>query len=335
MTQAGETFDFVMARTAVGAYNDAQDVRIGMMNRIRDIVRKKREGIPFDAVEEEKDQSDFSSEYNDENLPDLIVEMLEEGTITEHEHTYLEKMLNVGQRAQAIENEYSDIMQIARSEPIYSEWLKDVTGIGDITTAKLLHQFGYCEKFPRVSNLWSYCGLTPDKTGRKKGEQLSHSPQAKTLLWNVGLNLIRSQSKYTDEFYYPYKEYQTKKMKQVEDIEYQIVNIKADNGHVIPATFEIGEEVQSLKDSEQAGEDVVRNRGKMLFKGTPPESEGHLDNRARRYLAKKFIKHYWAIARDLKGLDVPDEWVLTHGGHDKETDTFENPFYAKRIVTTG
>lgn len=318
------SFDYAIARIAVGAYDDAQDVRTSMMNRIRDVVRKKNEGIPFDVVEEEKEDKDFDSKYNDDNLPDLIEEMLEEGKITEHEHSYLQKMLNVARQAMQVENEYSDIMQIARSEPIYNEWLQHVRGVGDVFTAKLLHKFSYCEDFPRVSNLWSYCGLTPDKTSRKKGEQLDYDPQAKTLLWNVCNNLIRQNQRYKDEFYYPYKEKQISRMKYVEDIEYKIINIEAENGHMIPATFEV--------DNEKAKENVVRH-GTMLFKGTPPESDGHVDNRARRYLASKFIKHYWAIARDLQGLDIPDEWVITHGGHEKETDTFENPFYAKQIVT--
>ena len=52
-TKNGEVTKAI-ARIGVGAYYDYQEVRKSMMNRVRDLVRKKEENIPFDEPEPEK-----------------------------------------------------------------------------------------------------------------------------------------------------------------------------------------------------------------------------------------------------------------------------------------
>lgn len=287
-------FDQHLARIAAGAYDDAQDVRKSMLNRVRDLIRKKNEDIPFDQVEDEKEDPDYDAKYQDDNLPDLIEEMHADGTLTEREYDYISKMLDAANAAISVENQYEGVMAIAQAEPIFADWLTNVYGVGVILTAKLLHRLGYCEDFERVSNLWSYAGWAPGQE-RTQGEQLNYSPKLKTLTWNVADCIIKQgdRSLYREHFYDPYKTKQLRRMERAEGM--------------TEAQLE-----------EQPW--------------TPPQSKGHADNRARRYLAKKFLKHYWAIARDMRGLETPDEWVITHGGHEKETDTFENPFYAKRAL---
>lgn len=289
----GNQFDQNLARIAVGGYDDAQELRKQQMNRVRDIVRKKREDIVFDTVEEEKDteEQNFSKEYKDENLPDLIDEMLDNDKLTKREHDYLTKMLDAGKTAEKVENQFQDVFDITSGEPVYREWLSNVNGVSTTLTARLLHRFGYCEDFDRVSDLWSYCGLTPGSK-REKGEQMSFDPQAKKVAWLVADCMMKQgdRSAYRREFFDPYKNKQLKRMEMAEDM----------------------------------------TEGQLDEKNwTPPESQGHAHNRAMRYLAKKFLKHYWAISRDIKGLDMPDEYIIAHGGHEKREDTWENPMYAK------
>lgn len=290
---AGSAFDQQIARIAVGAYDDAQDVRTAMMNRVRDVIRKRNEDIPFDEVEDEKDEDDkdYDAKYKDENLPDLVEVMLDDGDLTDREYEYLTQMLDAARQAKSVENQYKGVMQITETEPIFTHWLTHVYGVSTILTARLIHQFGYCEKFEKVSNMWSYSGLAPGQE-RVAGEQLSYSPEAKTLAWLVADRMIMqgNNSFYKQEFYDPYKEKQMRRMEMAEE----------------------------MTDEELAEK-----------KWSPPNSRGHADTRARRYLAKKFLKHYWALSREMQGLDTPDEWVITHGGHEKRTDTFENPFYAR------
>lgn len=284
-------FDQNLARIAVGGYDDLQEIRKAQMNRVRDIIRKKNEGIAFDETEDEKEDRSFDSKYKDENLPELLDEMKDEGKIDSEEYKYLEKMLKTGDLAEEMEKEYQNVMDITASEPIYREYLSNVFGVSSTLTARLINRFGYCEDFDRVSHLWSYCGLTPSSS-REKGEQLDYDPQAKKLAWLVADCMMKGgdRSAYRTHFFDPYKEKQLKRKDMAEDM------------------------------TEAQLEEKT---------WTPPESQSHAHNRAVRYLAKKFLKHYWAIARDIKGEEVPDEYIIAHGGHEKKEDTWENPFYAK------
>lgn len=329
-SRAGTTFDQHIARIAVGAYDDAQDVRTSLMNRIRDVVRKKNEDIPFDEVEDEKEDPDYDAKYQDDNLPDLIEAMREEGKLTDHEFQYLKELLDATNAASKVEERYKAVMEITEAEPIYTEWIDHVYGVSTILTARLIHKFGYCEDFDRVSQLWSYSGFAPGNDKRERGEQLGFDPQAKTLGWLIADRIVMQgdSSRYRTEFYDPYKEQQLHRMELAEDGTCLICEQEPAMSAQDP-TKEFKEEGPEGLDWDQ---DVCPSCYMDADGGVPsaPESRGHADARAKRYLAKKFLKHYWAIARDMRGLEVPDEWVITHGGHDKREDTWENPFYAKR-----
>lgn len=311
-TQQTSQFDRALIRTAVAGYNDAQEVRSAMNNRVRDIVRKKREDIPFDKVEDEKDEDDYAEEYQDDNLADLLEEMRAEGKLTDHENEYLQQMLDTVAVAEDIEDRYEKMFALTKEEPIYEAYLQYVYGVSTTRAAKLLHMFGYAEDFEKVSNMWSYSGLAPGQE-RERGEKLGYNPDAKTLLWQCADGMIKQgeRSLYREHFYDPYKKKQEARMEAVDGIDYEVKRVESD-GQTINATFD---------------ED-----GEMLFHGSPPESQGHADARARRYLMKKFAKHYWYFARDLAGKETPDEYILTHGGHGKRTETFENPVYAQRVL---
>lgn len=312
------TFDHHIARLAAGGYLDMQDVRQAQMNRIRDVVRKRNEGISFDETEDEKDEDDYDSKYKDDNLPDIIEEMREAGDFDEHEMTYINMMLETAALAEQAEDRYTRVMGLCKTEPLYDEWLENVFGVSTTLAAQLLAKFGYCENRTKVSQLWAYSGLAPGQE-RTRGEKLGYDPEARTLAWKVAKQMIMGgdRSRYRVEFYDTYKAKQEARMEAVggsdadEGEDYEIRQIEQSDGTQIPATY-VG--------------------GERLFKGTPPNSQGHAELRSNRYLSKKFLKHYFAIARDIKGFDVRDEWVLEHGEHEKRTDSFENPFYAKRAI---
>lgn len=373
-TRAGSTFDQHIARIAVGAYDDAQDVRTSLMNRIRDIVRKRNEGIPFDEVEDEKDDDSFDAKYKDDNLPELIEEMRDEEKLTSHEFEYLKEMLDAVRAASKVEERYKGVMHITEGEPIFTEWIEHVNGVSTTLTARLLHKYGYCEDFDRVSQLWSYSGLAPGQEP-VKGEKLSYDPEAKTLAWLVADRIIMQgdNSRYKREFYDPYKETQMERYQEAECAycgnspsehspdgcdEFVAEKLRAHIERIVYSddppisedqlprldALDVGAlkryVTETLDGDLPEGElnDFDWSRDFDLPEGhpgeaSPPKSKGHAHNRAVRYLAKKFLKHYWYIARDIQGLDTPDEWVITHGGHEKQEDTFENPAHARRVLT--
>lgn len=333
MTETTSQFDQNLARIAVGAYDDAQDVRTAMMNRVRDIVRKKNEGIPFDEVEEEKDadERDFDNKYKDENLPEIVEQMRHDDKLTEREFDYLREMLAAGQQAREIEEQYKTVMEITETEPIYEQWLSNVMGVSSTLTARLIHQFGYCEDFSRITKMWAYSGLAPGQS-RTKGEKCDYNPEAKTLLWKVADCMIKmgDRSRYRVEFYDPYKNKQIRRMKSAEcefcgeappDHDRDGCD-EFHDAHGEDATFTLGHFELGDRDPDNA---------------TPPWSRGHADARARRYLMKKFAKHYWYHARRIQGLETPDEYIFVHGDedgnvHDKKMDTFEAPMHALKVL---
>ena len=339
-----DEFNRKYARIVAGAYDDAQDIRKSMANRVRDLIRKKNEDIPFDEKEEKKEEKSFDKKYKDDNLPDLIEQMREEGKLTKREFQYLAKMLDTQAKAKEVENHYKRMMDVVKEDPLYTTWLKNVMGVSTVLTARLLNVFGYCERFDRVSNMWSYAGMTPNSK-RKKGEKLSFSPKAKGLGWVVADCIMKcgSKSLYRTKFFDPYKDEQLEKMEMVEDRKTEVKQIvevtkfDENNGTKRFLKEQYDGDLEQLKSDDEVSVNIVPatidiETKEILFTGTAPKSRGHAHNRAMRYLAKKFLKHYWAISRSLLDLETPDEYIIAYGGHSKRTDTFENPFYAKDVL---
>ncbi len=192
-----ETLKFT-GRIIAGAYYDFQKIRIETLNRIRDIIRKKAEGIPFDQVEEKKEKKTYDAKYNDKNLLEALEKLKEEGKFTEKEYDYLSKSIDAAINTGKIENQYKRLMMgYIVTEPIYQTFLLKIRGIGPVLSANLIKNFGYCEKFEYVSSLWRYCGLAVINgvaEKRKKGEKLSYSPRLKTLAWKIGDSFIKQNT---------------------------------------------------------------------------------------------------------------------------------------------
>lgn len=369
------TFGKQLARTAASGYDDAQQLRLSTMNRVRDVVYRKREGIPFDEVQEEKEEIKFESEYDDDELPKLVDELENDGKLTTDERDYLDEMLAVAQNASQVEEQFEDLMRVATTEPIYTEWLEHVYGVSHVLTAKLIHKFGYCETFDRVSHVWSYSKLAPGQK-RQRGEKANFDPEARKLLWIVADRIIMQgdRSHYKKEFYDPYKAEQEERMKhssckhcgeptsehrshhgcpeferkKEQDIEYHENKIlEAENSINENSSEDFIEFIEEeVADQRKAIERINDKKftldefdmpARFPEEATPAWNQAHAHERAKRYLSKKFIKHYWYIARNIKGLPTPDEYILVHGDeeeHQKIINSFENPAYAKRILAT-
>ena len=80
--------------------------------------------------------------------------------------------------------------------PVY-QWCKEVRGLGAKLAGKLLAGIGDIQRFPNPASLWSYCGVgDAEKTKRKTGEQLSHSPKMRAALYNIEASFIKAGSQY-------------------------------------------------------------------------------------------------------------------------------------------
>lgn len=80
--------------------------------------------------------------------------------------------------------------------PVY-QWCKEVRGLGDKLTAKLLAGIKDIRRFPNPASLWSYCGVgDASKEKRQTGNQLSHSPKMRATLYNLQEAFIKAGSQY-------------------------------------------------------------------------------------------------------------------------------------------
>lgn len=101
------------------------------------------------------------------------------------------ELLRIERKAQKILEE--DLEQM----PLY-QWLKQVKGLGILTSAQLLAIVGDMTRFPMPSSLWHYFGVGDPKTDRKiTGVEARYNPKAKALLLGViGQNFLRKNSQY-------------------------------------------------------------------------------------------------------------------------------------------
>jgi len=193
-----------LGRVVSEGFYDHQQIRIAEMNRVRDVLRKKNEGIAFDEVEEKKEKKTYDEKYKDENLSGLLEQMLIEQKITQEEHDYINNVIILHREALKNEDKYEKLMgQFVSQEKAYTEFLKHVRGIGMILSANIIKSFGYCEKYNHVSSLWKHCGLhvVAGKAPKKvKGQKLDFNPKLRTMCWKIGDSFVKSRSPYR-EFY--------------------------------------------------------------------------------------------------------------------------------------
>jgi len=190
------TISLEFGELAADGYNAYQSIRIAQNSRVRDIIRKKIEGIPLDQPEEKKETKKYDKKFKDENILKFLDELISDGKITDSEKQYIWKLLNISNETSKTEKNYKKLMdQFLKKEKIWYMWLEKVKGISSVLGSNLVNNFGYCEKYNHVSSLWRHCGYDPDGAkGRRKGETISYNPKLKTFVWKIGDSFIKQRT---------------------------------------------------------------------------------------------------------------------------------------------
>lgn len=269
-----------IGRIVAGAYYDMQEVRKATKNRIRDVIRKKAEGIDFDEVEEEKEEDDYSQKYTDDQLFEEWKNLKEKGDITEEEFKYVKKCWEVAKESKKIERKYkTQMMDYVKQEPIYIKFLQHVRGIGPVLSANLIKEFGNCSTYDTVSALWKHTG-NHVKNGKapklKKGEDISYSPKLRTLTWKISDCLMKA------------------------------------NKAVYRRIYDSEKKRQLAKEYEKG---YLADKYNGYDKEDTQLSKGHAHNRALRKMRKIFLAHYWSASRELDGLETRESYVKEKLGH--------------------
>ncbi|MHA2265864.1 MAG: TIGR-Tas system RNA-guided endonuclease, partial [Candidatus Thorarchaeota archaeon] len=237
-------------RALVGSYYDIQKGRIGFENRTRAVKQRKTE---------------LTSDIKDEQS---ILKSVER-SIEKRIKTEIEK------------------------HAIYTEWLKGIKGIGPVLAGGLIAYIerydpetdtvDSIERFPRVSNLWSYVGLGDPKQKRRKGVQSKHSSNLKTHCWKIAKSLVMSgkrEGKLMSDYaklYMKKKAYYTKNNKPFE------IHIDDAKGYCL--ADDIG---SSDKGTNISHDNCAKIKGELneLYDGmvNVVKTKGHIDAMAKRYM---------------------------------------------------
>ncbi len=170
-----------------------------------------------------------------------------------------------------------DLEKLAKQFPVYA-WIETVPGVGALLLAEIIGEAGAVGEYRTVAGLWKRMGqavIDGERQRRKKGEEeaLKHGfcPERGAIMFNVGSSLIGCMglgprprvgepvSQRHNEWSYYQRLFVEQLRKEVEK----------DPAHARPA-----------KVQAKTG-DLVESFSK------------HAANKARRYVAKRFLRHLW------------------------------------------
>lgn len=201
---------------------------------------------------------------------------------------------------ESCEREYERIVwREIRDEPIVTEWLIRVRGIGKRLAGLLVAIIGDVERFPTTSKLWAYAGLHV-KDGRavkrEKGEKANWSAELKTTCWKIGKSFVKAGGPYR-ELYDTYKQY--------------LVARELRNGNVIwgingDGTMYVG----------HAPPEVLASSEPLIPPKNPEWTLGRIDAMATRRTVKIFLSHLWQVWWEINGKTAPTKpFVEERLGH--------------------
>lgn len=171
-----------------------------------------------------------------------------------------------------------------KSVPVW-QWLKTVKGIGPAMAGGLVAWIDDISRSPHVSSLWKYAGLhvvDGAAPGRKRGEKAPWNWRLKTHTWKCVKQLLMAQSPKTGGGFYDtwYRKYKSDEVEKCERAGMKIVPSAG-----LP----------------------TKNKKKYEPEGTI--SIGHVDNRAKRKVAKLFLAHVWHVWRAMDGLPTESPYA--------------------------
>jgi len=264
-----------VGRIVAGSFYDMQQIRIGTKNRIRDVIRKKVDGVPFDAVEEKKEEKTYGKKYTDKQLFKLWEELKEEKRISQKEFDYVMECWEIAKESEKVEKKYEKAMlNFVSNEEVYNQFLDKIRGIGAVLSANLIKEFGNCGRYDTPAKLWAHCGqsviggLAPR---RIKGQTISYNPRLKTLAWKISDCLLKANKGIYRQIYDTTKQdYAGRRYKKGE---------------------------------------LEAKYGKPYKEKDIKLSKGHAHNIALRKMRKIFLANFWECAREVNNLPIREPFA--------------------------
>lgn len=164
------------------------------------------------------------------------------------------------------------------------QWLKTVKGIGPAMAGGLVGWIDDISKSPHPSSLWRYAGLHVEEgkaPRRKRGEKAPWSWRLKTHMWKVVKQLLQAGNPFYRGYYDQYKAYEVG---------------KCEHGglRIVPSAS-------------------LPTKGGKKYEPEGVISVGHVDNRAKRKVAKLLLAHVWHVWREMEGLPTGPAYAAKLG----------------------
>ena len=201
----------------------------------------------------------------------------------------------------------------AASTP-WGQWALKVEGIGPMIAAALC-AYVNPERFATVGKVWRYSGLDPTVKW-EKGKPRPYSPRMKQIAYYIGESFIRQPGSYYHTLFKGRKEYEWRK------------NLRGELGQQAMAMLPRATEyqrywIEGLVDPEYAAavargeasseKPKLLKRGESGFSMLPPIV---IHARARRWVAKLFLAHFWEVRYWYQtGERPPKPYAIAHLGH--------------------
>jgi len=205
-----------------------------------------------------------------------------------------------------------------------------VVGIGPVLAAGLVANFDPIPP-PTAGHWWSFAGINPDMQW-KPGEKRPFSAMLKVLQWKISGSFVKFSSHEHDVYG---KHYRREKQRYItnNDRGAYVERAKADAKRVdrktdawkwyagcypagTTAAWEAEGKGLSAEARQRAQKKLLEERRGVAGDGLPMLPPGHVDNRARRWVAKLFISHYHHVCFGIHfGEDPPKPYVISHLHH--------------------
>ena len=192
-----------------------------------------------------------------------------------------------------------------KEQPIWTEWLSRVKGVGAVATAMLLAKLHY-SRFPNPSKLWKYVGLAPvnGRLPKKRRGERGFPTKLKALVcYKVGwMGFVVHKP---NAYYYLFERFRDDYGKRVyvDSPLNRVGDVLAEDC----GRYEAG----TVLDTRKARWLVEHGYERVRIKLKPR----HAMMMALVKMVKIFLTHYWLVGRYLDGLDIRTPWIIEHGGH--------------------
>jgi hypothetical protein len=212
------------------------------------------------------------------------------------------------------------IQSLVKEWPVWSQWLKNVSGVGPIIAGGLLAyvDINICHK---VSQLWHYAGqhvVDGEIPRLKKGVKRSWNRRLQTIIWNFGESIVKSGKGYRALF----------DERKHHEIQNRFLTVNLNNGRSQDdlAGFIAGHLLDEPVGKKKKGHYIsnkasalsiikaMNGSGELMLERKP----GHINNRAKRHVRKVFLAHVYKFWREAEGLPVRTVYAMTLGPEHEE-----------------